>query len=53
MGGLLGQLLHGSARTTAAVRRAIQRSQQSIAKLAKSYDVNQDHGQVEEPLPRA
>ena len=31
----MGQILHGSARTTAAVRRAIQKSQESIAKLAK------------------
>jgi hypothetical protein len=30
----MGQLLHGSARTTAAVRRAIQHSQESLAKLA-------------------
>jgi hypothetical protein len=30
----MGQLLHGSARTTAAVRRAIQQSQASLAKLA-------------------
>jgi transposase InsO family protein len=37
----MGQLLHGSARTTAAVRRAIQHSQESLAKLAKRYDVNQ------------
>jgi transposase InsO family protein len=36
----MGQLLHGSARTTAAVRRAIQQSQESIAKLAKRYDLN-------------
>jgi hypothetical protein len=36
----MGQLLHGSARTTAAVRRAIQQSQESIAKLAKRDDVN-------------
>jgi transposase InsO family protein len=36
----MGQLLHGSARTTAAVRRAIQQSQESLAKLAKRYDVN-------------
>jgi hypothetical protein len=28
----MGQLLHGSTRTTAAVRRAIQQSQESIAK---------------------
>ena len=36
----MGQLLHGSARTTAAVRRAIQRSRESIAKLAARYDLN-------------
>jgi transposase InsO family protein len=36
----MGQLLHRSARTTAAVRRAIQQSPESLAKLAKRYDVN-------------
>ena len=36
----MGQLLHGSARTTAAVRRAIQHSQESLAKLAVRYDLN-------------
>jgi transposase-like protein len=36
----MGQLLHGSARTTAAVRRAIQHSQESIAKLAERYNLN-------------
>jgi transcriptional regulator with XRE-family HTH domain len=36
----MGQLLHGSARTTAAVRRAIQYRQESLAQLAKRYDVN-------------
>ena len=36
----MGQLLHGSARTTAAVRRAIQHSKESIAKLAARYDLN-------------
>ena len=36
----MGQLLHGSARTTAAVRRAIQQSQASLAQLAKRYDLN-------------
>jgi hypothetical protein len=30
----MGQVLHGSARTTAAVRRAIHQSQESLAKLA-------------------
>jgi Integrase core domain len=36
----MGQLLHGSARTTAARRRAIQQSQESLAKLAARYDLN-------------
>jgi transposase InsO family protein len=36
----MGQLLHGSARTTAAVRRAIQHRQESIAKLAERDDLN-------------
>jgi hypothetical protein len=36
----MGQLRHGSARTTAALRRAIQQSQESIAKLAKRDDLN-------------
>src|ERR687891_1717022 len=36
----MGQLLHGSARTAAAVRRAIQHRQASLAKLAKRYDLN-------------
>src|SRR5262245_34435019 len=36
----MGQLLYGSARMTAAVRRATQQSQESIAKLAKRYDLN-------------
>jgi transposase InsO family protein len=36
----MGQLLHGSARTTAAVRRAIQHSQESLAKLADRYSLN-------------
>ena len=34
------QVLHGSARTTAAVRRAIQASSESLAKTAKRYGVN-------------
>jgi transposase InsO family protein len=34
------QVLHSSARTTAAVRRAIQTSQASIRNLAKQYDIN-------------
>ena len=36
----MGQLRHGSARTAAAVRRAIQQRQASLAKLAKRYDLN-------------
>jgi hypothetical protein len=31
----MGQLLHGSARTTAAIRRALQQSQERLAKLAE------------------
>jgi transposase InsO family protein len=36
----MGQVLHGSARTTAAVRRAIQHSQESLNTLAERYDIN-------------
>jgi hypothetical protein len=36
----MGQILHGSARTTAAVRRAIQHRQKSLNKLAERYDIN-------------
>lgn len=36
----MGQLLHGSARTTAALRRTIQNSQESLARLAERYDLN-------------
>lgn len=36
----MGQILHGSAKTTEATRRAIQDSQESIAKLAERYDLN-------------
>jgi transposase-like protein len=36
----VGQLLHGSARTTEAIRRSIQHSQASIASLAAQYDLN-------------
>src|SRR5271154_4047738 len=39
-GGLMGQILHGCARTTAAVRRAIQHSQESLIQLAERYDIN-------------
>jgi transposase InsO family protein len=36
----MGQVLHGSARTTAAVRRAIQQSQASLNTLAERYAIN-------------
>ena len=36
----MGQILHGSATTTAAVRRAIQHIQESLRGLAKRYGVN-------------
>jgi predicted transposase YbfD/YdcC/transposase-like protein len=36
----MGQVLHGSARTTAAVRRAIQHSQESLRTLAKRHGIN-------------
>lgn len=37
----MGQILHGSATTTAAVRRAIQNSQESLRALAQRYSINQ------------
>ncbi len=37
----MGQILHGSATTTEAVRRAIQRSQESLRALATRYGINQ------------
>ena len=36
----MGQILHGSAATTHAVRAAIQRSKATIAELAEKYDLN-------------
>lgn len=36
----MGQILHGSAKTTEAVRRAIQHSQESIATLSRTYALN-------------
>ena len=36
----MGQILHGSARTTEVVRRAIQNSQESLRALAARYDIN-------------
>jgi transposase InsO family protein len=37
----MGQVLHGSATTTEAIRRAIQHSQYSLRALAKRYGINQ------------
>lgn len=37
----MGQVLHSSATTTQAVRRAIQNSQESLRTLAKRYCINQ------------
>src|SRR3954462_11035214 len=36
----MGPVLHGSARTTAAVRRAIQHSQESLRVLARRHGIN-------------
>ncbi len=36
----MGQVLHGSATTTEAVRRAIQGSQESLRALASRYGIN-------------
>jgi hypothetical protein len=36
----MGQILHGSATTTAAIRRAIQPSQASLRELASRYGIN-------------
>jgi hypothetical protein len=37
----MGQILHGSATTTEAIRRAIQHSQASLRALARRYGINQ------------
>src|SRR4028118_2044447 len=37
----MGQVLHGSATTTEAIRRAIQHSEASLRSLAKRYGINQ------------
>jgi len=37
----MGQVLHGSATTTEAIRRAIQNSQESLRGLAKRYGINE------------
>jgi hypothetical protein len=36
----MGQILHGSARTTAVVRRAIQHSQESLKTLSERHGIN-------------
>ena len=36
----MGQVLHGSATTTEAIRRAIQNSQESLRALTKRYGIN-------------
>ena len=36
----MGQFLHGSARTTEAVRRAVQRSEESVRALAKRHGIS-------------
>lgn len=36
----MGQLLHGCASTTAALRRTIQHSQESLTHLASRYNIN-------------
>jgi hypothetical protein len=53
----MGQVLHGSARTTHAIRGELQRSQASVASLAKRYGINEKtvlkwrHRQSVEDLP--
>lgn len=37
----MGQILHGSARTTEAVRRAIQHSQEGLKVLAVRYGISE------------
>jgi len=37
----MGQVLHGSATTTEAIRRAIQNGQESLRQLARRYGINQ------------
>lgn len=37
----MGQILHGSAKTTNAIRGELQRSQASVASLAKRYGINE------------
>ncbi len=38
--GIMGEILHGWAKTTEAVRRTIQNSQESLIELSKRYAIN-------------
>lgn len=50
---MIGQVLHRSATTTEAVRRAIQQSQESLKMLARRHGIPpRDSRQVEEELLR-
>ena len=40
-GGSVGQILHGSATTTEAIRRALQNSEESLKALSARYGINQ------------
>ena len=43
----MGQVLHGSATATEAVRRAIQHSQESLRSLAKRYGSEEDQKTIQ------
>jgi len=53
----MGQILHGSAKTTHTVRSEVQRSQASVASLSRHYGINQKtvlkwpHRQSVEDMP--
>jgi transposase-like protein len=53
----MGQILHGSAKTTHAIRGELQRSQASVASLAKRFSINEKtvlkwrHRQSVEDMP--
>src|SRR3712207_1380495 len=50
----MGQVLHGSARTTAPVRRAIHHSQESLRVLARRHGINpKTVGKMNQPLKDA
>lgn len=48
----MGQVLHGSATMTEAVRRAIQNSQESLRGLPKHYGINQKTAAKKTPSAR-